>query len=50
MAYKQRFLDETVNYIVSPKVIIFHITFMLFAILGLVVSVKAFPSVYPGTK
>ncbi len=46
MAYTQDFLDLRYNYINSCKMIAFHITFTIFSILGLVVSVAAFPVLY----
>jgi hypothetical protein len=50
MAYKDEFLSLIVNYIVSPKTICFHASFMLLAILGSIISLKIFPSFYPGNK
>jgi hypothetical protein len=46
MAYKQIFLDQNYYYIRSVKMIAFHIAFIIFAIIGMIISVKVFPSAY----
>lgn len=50
MAYKEAFLSEYPEYIVSPREICFHVAFMASSIIGFIISLKAFPSFYPGTK
>lgn len=50
MAYKDEFLSNYVYYIISPREICFHVAFIVLSIIGLVLSLKLFPSVYPGTK
>ena len=46
MAYKQEFLDNYYDYITSGRMICFHMTFMTISIIGAIISVSAFPSVY----
>jgi hypothetical protein len=46
MAYHSDFITERYQYIVSARMIGFHITFMIFSIVGLVVSVSIFPVLY----
>ena len=46
MAFKQDFIEDNYTYIRSAKMIAFHVTMMLIAIFGIVISVKAFPSIY----
>ena len=46
MAYRQEFLDDYYDYITSGKMICFHMTFMIISIIGAIISVSAFPSVY----
>lgn len=46
MAYQNDFVTERYAYIRSPKMVAFHICFMTFSVLGLVVSIKIFPVLY----
>ena len=46
MAYKQEFVENNYDYITSGKMICFHMTFMIISIIGAIISISAFPSVY----
>ena len=46
MAYKDWFVTNNFEYIFSLKEVAFHIAFIVISILGLVVSVALFPTIY----
>lgn len=46
MAYRDWFVTNNFEYIVSLKEVAFHIAFIVISVLGLVASVALFPTIY----
>ena len=46
MAYTSEFVENNYTYIRSGKMFCFHLTFMIISVLGFVISVQLFGSVY----